>query len=102
MIYDDKLSFSEYFTYHPVVSKEREIKHNKINHAAMDLAQLVWDYLPINDPQRNEFLNQIQYIRMMLNQQATVDELLEEKPSEAAVDGLQFDLIENEDIEKML
>lgn len=78
MIYNDSIPFEHYFTYHPPITQERIDRHEKINNASMQLARVVWDYLPTNDKQRNTFLNQIQFMRMMLNQAVTVAEIKDE------------------------
>ena len=71
---NDQLPIEEYFRYHPP-SPERQLQHDKINQAALALAQAI-DVL-VQDPScRQMALANVQQARMFANQGLTVDWLL--------------------------
>lgn len=63
-----------WFKYHPPETDERKKAHEEVNYAALQMAKCVMMYMP--DPEYQlQFFQQIQLIRMMLNQTITIMEL---------------------------
>lgn len=63
-----------WFEYHPPLSDERKEAHKCINEAAKQLAKCLMMYMP-DEAYQLEFFQQIQYMRMMMNQTVTLMEL---------------------------
>ena len=69
-----KDDLERWFTYHPPESQERKDAHNNINKASYEMAKLVMTYMP-DEVYQLQFFQQIQHMRMMMNQTVTLMEL---------------------------
>lgn len=69
-----RLPLEEYFRYHPPTTQERQQKHEAINTAALQFAQVI-DANVENEQCKQFAMFAIQQARMFGNQGATIDEL---------------------------
>lgn len=76
MKYDDpQLTIDEFFTYHPVMTQERQNLHELVNHHSLHIALLIKSAFDMDDPIFNKLLTDLQFIRMCINQQVTICEI---------------------------
>ncbi len=64
----------EYFTYHPVMTDGRRVKHESINHTALEFAKLI-EHLVKDERCKEMAFFALQQCRMFANQGITIDEL---------------------------
>lgn len=69
-----RLPLEEYFKYHPVVTPERQERHDLVNKAALDFA-LTIEKCVEDDELYKMCVYAIQQARMLANQGITLDEL---------------------------
>lgn len=69
-----ELPIEEYFKYHPPTTEERKNKHNLVNEAALNFAQIIDDCVQDIDCKKMAMFA-VQQARMFSNQGITVDEL---------------------------
>jgi hypothetical protein len=71
---NSKVPIEEYFKYHPPLTPERVNKHDRINHACLNLAKLI-DANVVDEECKKMALFALQQCRMFSNQGITLDEL---------------------------
>lgn len=71
----DETRLEEYFRYHPPKTEERKSRHEKINRLAYEFTKALSD--SIEDFElKQKFFYDIQFMRMMANQEITMNEVL--------------------------
>ena len=70
----DETRLLQYFEYHPVMTPKRKLEHERINSAAYELAQAVSDNVDDFELKQKFFMD-IQFMRMMANQDITIREI---------------------------
>ena len=69
-----KIRLEDYFTYHPPVTEERKRKHQDVNSAALNFAEVIFENVE-NEEFRKMIMFSIQQARMFANQAITVEEM---------------------------
>lgn len=69
-----KINLEEFFKYHPPTTQERIEKHNAINNAAYNFAEIVLENVSDEDSIKL-IMNHIQTARMFCNQSIVIEEI---------------------------